>query len=147
MLPHQRVEQLALLLFEQANELWELGSDPNLLVWASQLHELGLSVAHAQYHKHGRYLIEHSDLLGFSRAEQSGLALLVRYHRRKLDIGAFDDLPGEERDRLTRLVILLRLAALLLRARYIENLDALKYRFKTDQIDLPGRKNEDAVPV
>jgi len=137
----ERVKQLALFLFAQANEMWELGEDDNLLAWAAQLHEIGQSVAHTQYHKHGAYLIQHSDLLGFSQAEQSALAFLVRYHRRKLDVSAVDEVPADERDRLMRLLILLRLAVLILRARYVEDLDALKFKFRADQVSVIGLRS------
>jgi len=137
----ERVKQLALFLFAQANEMWGLGEDDNLLAWAAQLHEIGQSVAHTQYHKHGAYLIQHSDLLGFSQAEQSALAFLVRYHRRKLDISAVDEVPADERDRLMRLLILLRLAVLILRARYVEDLDALKFKFRADQVSVIGLRS------
>ncbi|MBX2883626.1 MAG: Ppx/GppA family phosphatase [Granulosicoccus sp.] len=136
-----RVEKLAVDLHTAASDSWELNGDSNMLAWASQLHEIGLSVAHTQYHKHGAYLIENSDLLGFSNTEQKTLALLVRYHRRKLDISALDDLPLDERNRVTLLLILLRLAVLLLRARYIENLDALQFKFKTSKITIAGSRS------
>ena len=30
--------------------------------------EIGLDISHTQYHMHGAYLIDHSDLMGFSKA-------------------------------------------------------------------------------
>lgn len=59
-------------------------ADKQLLRFACQLYETGWVVAHSQYHKHGHYLLAHSDMRGFSRTEQLELANLVRYHRRKL---------------------------------------------------------------
>jgi len=78
-----RVVNTASKLFHHVAEPWGLDDDVDLelLIWAARLHELGMGVAHTQYHKHGAYIIENSDLLGFSLAEQSALALLVRYHR------------------------------------------------------------------
>src|SRR5690606_41601026 len=35
--------------------------------WGALIHEIGLSIAHAQYHRHGDYLVTYSDLAGFSR--------------------------------------------------------------------------------
>jgi len=64
---------------------WNLKADSyrNLLGWAARLHEIGLSLAHTRFHKTGAYLIENSDLPGFSLQEQKLLAALVRSHRRK----------------------------------------------------------------
>ena len=98
---------------------WNL-TDPHherLLTWAAQLHEIGLDVAHAQYHKHGAYILEHADLAGFSRREQHQLALLVRVHRRKFALAEFATLTEDTRQWLTRLAVLLRLVAALHRSR------------------------------
>jgi len=73
-----RVEGLSLLLLQAASSQWKLKEqDENLLLWASRLHEIGMSVAHTQYHKHGEYLLQNADLMGFSRSDQVALALLV----------------------------------------------------------------------
>ena len=95
----------------------EDGEPRQLLSWAAQLHEIGLDIAHSQYHKHGAYVVENADMLGFSRPEQKLLAALIRVHRRKFTTSVFGDLPDEWRQPLLRLAILLRLAALLHRSR------------------------------
>ncbi|MFK7857286.1 MAG: exopolyphosphatase [Granulosicoccus sp.] len=132
----KRVEITATKLFNHVADPWNLATDSDLplLQWAAQLHELGMGVAHTQYHKHGAYILENSDLLGFTLAEQKALALLVRFHRRKIDNTAFDGLPAEERDRLLRLLGLLRLAALLHRGRYDDSLDEVNVRINQGQI-------------
>ena len=91
--------------------------DGRLLVRAARLHEIGLAIAHDRYHKHGAYLLRHSELPGFSLAEQEELAALVRSHRRRFAGDAFADFPRARRRQLRRLAILLRLAALLHRSR------------------------------
>ena len=48
-----------------------------LLQWAATLHEIGMSVSHIGFHKHGAYILQHADMPGFSSGEQSRLALLV----------------------------------------------------------------------
>jgi len=123
----ERVEDTSRKLFAKVADAWQLDEQRHLdlLVWAAKLHELGMGVAHTQYHKHGAYILENSDLLGFTRAEQTALALLVRYHRRKIDAEAFDGLPDHVRERLQRLLSLLRLAALLHRSRLPSSLDEL----------------------
>jgi exopolyphosphatase/guanosine-5'-triphosphate,3'-diphosphate pyrophosphatase len=80
------------------------------------LHELGLAIAHSQHHQHGAYVIEHSDVAGFSRTEQQVLAALVRNQRRGLDIASFDALPGRVATAALRCALLLRLAVLLHRS-------------------------------
>jgi len=54
----------------------------SFLAWAALIHQLGLSVSHSQFHRHGSYLISHSDLPGFSKKEQSFLAAIIGSHRR-----------------------------------------------------------------
>ncbi len=108
-----RVEAKALEALEQVADAWQLDDEwhRDLLVWAARVHELGLDIAHYQYHKHGAYLVEHSDLAGFSRQDQHMLALLVRGHRRNIPKDKFADF-GEEGLKLIRLCVLLRFAIL-----------------------------------
>ncbi len=114
-----RVEATALDLLAQCADGWQLNDERHQLHlgWAARLHEIGLAIAHSQYHKHGAYLLAHSDLPGFSRREQRVLAALVRCHRRKFRNEVFDELPDEERLPAIRLTLLLRLAVLLHRGR------------------------------
>jgi exopolyphosphatase/guanosine-5'-triphosphate,3'-diphosphate pyrophosphatase len=55
----------------------EVARASRLLGWAAQLREIGLSIAHADYHKHGAYILGHCDMPGFSEAEQARLAAMV----------------------------------------------------------------------
>jgi len=104
--------------FQQAARRWKLPSeDAALLDWAAQLHEIGLAVAHAGYHKHGAYLVKHGDLSGFSSTEQQLVAFLIRSHRRTFPAKWLKELPVGERTRMLRLAVFLRLAVLLHRAR------------------------------
>jgi len=97
---------------EQVGEAWNLEDEAfrKLARWAASLHEVGLVVSYAGHHKHGAYLLEHSDLAGFSRSEQKIIANLVLCHRRKFRHEAFDEIPGASSRRLVRLAVLLRLA-------------------------------------
>ncbi len=114
----ERVTRTALTLLGQVAGEWELGeSCDNMLGWAAELHEIGLAIAHSQYHKHGAYLLGNSDMPGFSRDEQQLLALLVRGHRRKFPLSEFKGLGGGQRKRVQRLCVLLRLAVLFHRSR------------------------------
>ena len=48
-----------------------------LVEWAGLLHEVGMSISHTGFHKHGAYILQNADLPGFSAGEQGRLALLV----------------------------------------------------------------------
>lgn len=99
---------------DQVREVWQLNDEQaQFLLWAAQLHELGLAVSHSQFHKHGAYLLEHSDLPGFSRPEQKALAFLVRAHRRKFPQKELEALSATLRPHYARLARLLRLAVIL----------------------------------
>lgn len=117
----EQVEKMAMLLFDAVANDWELDQgDRGLLSWAAMLHEVGLSIAHSQFHKHGQYLIEHSDLPGFSKQEQQALGLLVRSHRQKFQVDGFSQYGERRALRLQRLSVLLRLAALF---KYVASLE------------------------
>lgn len=85
----ERVATLALHWLEQVREQLDCPYQEasNLLRWAAQLHEIGLSIAHGSFHKHGAYILQNADMPGFSRQEQGRLALLVLNQRRKPKIG------------------------------------------------------------
>ena len=81
------------------------------LLWAAELHEIGLSISHASYHKHSAYVLEHADMPGFSSHEQARLALLVLGHRGGLKkIGTLPQAKWAK-------VLALRLAVLCCRSR------------------------------
>ncbi len=114
-----RVENAAVAFLERLAPAWELEHDEHLhmLRWAARTHEIGLSISHGQYHKHGAYIIANADLAGFSRNEQQVLATLIRGHRRKFPTGTFQQLTADSRAPTIRLCVLLRLAVLMQRGR------------------------------
>ena len=110
----ERVRATALRLFCELNP--SAGSDHpdrQMLDWAVCLHELGISVAHAGYHKHSAYIVGNADMPGFSRMDQSRLARIVLAHRGKLE--KVNSASADIRD--WSLILCLRLAALLHRSR------------------------------
>jgi exopolyphosphatase/guanosine-5'-triphosphate,3'-diphosphate pyrophosphatase len=119
--PHAAdVEATALKLLDGVlDEDWKLDRKESreLLGWAARLHECGLAVAHAGYHKHSEYLLRHADLPGFSQTEQRLLAALVRLHRGKFSSEAWAELGEDSVETIQRLAVLLRIAVLLHRSR------------------------------
>jgi exopolyphosphatase/guanosine-5'-triphosphate,3'-diphosphate pyrophosphatase len=126
--PHAlRVQTTALKLFDLVHEPWKLGADEReTLMFATMVHETGLAISHTQHHKHGAYIIENSDLPGFSRQEQEAVAILVRAHRRSIPEEAFKDIPPRDSEAMRRTVTLFRLAAVLHRSRSEEALPLLR---------------------
>ncbi len=116
----RRVERTAMALLGQLIRLDapEHENDAHFLRWAVSLHEIGVSVAHNQSHKHGAYIVSHADMPGFSKRDQARLALLVLGQRGKLQKLA--TMP--DGDPNWRLVFCLRLAVLLHRSRDDEQL-------------------------
>lgn len=89
----------------------------HFLGWAADLHEVGLGVSHSRYQTHSGYLVEESDMAGFSRQEQAFLSQLVRHHRRELPRRYTGDLPARLQEPLRLLLFCLRLACVLCRTR------------------------------
>ncbi len=109
------------------------------LDWAAQLHEIGSQISHSDYHKHGAYILDNADALGFALPELHRLSLLVLGHRgklRKLEVD-FDD------ESFIKQLLALRLAVILCHARRDPD-------YKTLQLNLlhkPARVFELSVPA
>jgi exopolyphosphatase / guanosine-5'-triphosphate,3'-diphosphate pyrophosphatase len=114
-----RVERTAVDCLSQVAKTWGLhGETPyQLLAWAARLHEVGVMVAFAGYHKHGAYLLHHADMPGFSQSTQNALSALVRAHRRRLKPELFADVPAHLATLTRQLCVLLRIAVSLHRSR------------------------------
>jgi len=110
----ERVRNTALAFFDELCPRSSEIDDLRLaLGWAADLHEIGLSIAHGDYHRHTAYVLEHADMPGFSTAEQALLATLTLAHQGKLG-----KVQARVRDHPQWLAILaLRIAVLLMRRR------------------------------
>lgn len=142
----ERVRICAKQLFRQVADDWGLSkSDWTRLRWAAELHEVGLSISHVQFHKHGEYILNGADMPGFTRQEQQSMAFLVRGHRRRLRQQLLDDFSEKAKPSLLRLCVLLRIAVLLNRGRgeappsavtlTVQAEDALSLRLIDDSFD------------
>jgi exopolyphosphatase/guanosine-5'-triphosphate,3'-diphosphate pyrophosphatase len=113
-----RVGQVALHLLQSMHQ----GALPNeekmvrmcrKLNWAAQLHEVGVAISHSDYHKHGAYILDNADLVGFSMPELHRLGLLVLGQRGKLK-----KLESElEEVEFAKMLMALRLSLILCHAR------------------------------
>lgn len=131
----ERVETAALSALQQLVATPDEG-DALFLRWAARLHEIGISIAHNGYHKHGAYILTFADMPGFSKKEQAKLAMLVLSHRGKLEklaaMGADES--------AWRLIFCLRLAVLLHRTRDDRALPAWRVKLtpKGFHLDISG---------
>jgi exopolyphosphatase/guanosine-5'-triphosphate,3'-diphosphate pyrophosphatase len=133
----ERIRNLALLIYDALSPGTDREDDfdRTLLDWAARLAEAGLSIAHAQYHKHSAYVLSNADMPGFSRMEQARLARVVLAHRGKLSKIQDAGLEGAD----WKLVFALRTASLILRSRTDLRLPFLRVAFDAGgfAIDLP----------
>ena len=132
-----RVEATALRLFDQLAGAWQMDVDDRLMLSrAARLHELGLTIAHSQYHVHGAYVVEHTDIAGFSRQQQQFLAALLRTQRRKIPKQVFDALPDRLLPAVRHTAALLRLAVLIHRAHEADPIPRLDAEADGQQLTL-----------
>ncbi len=134
----ERVERVALAALSQMVDIeaMEQEGDVRFLRWASALHEVGISIAHGGFHKHGAYIVGYADMPGFSKTDQESLAFLILGQRGKLD-----KLPSRPvGDPLWRLVLCIRLASIFCRSRDDQPLPtySLKSFEGGFQIELPA---------
>ena len=92
------------------------------LRWAGELHEIGSHISHSDHHKHGAYILQNADAMGFALDELKRLSLLVLGHRGKLrkieaDL-VLDDLRAQ--------LMALRIAVILCHARRDPSLDCVQ---------------------
>ena len=111
----QRVSLLAAHLYHMVASTDTLKHPEMLkcLMWAANLHEIGLSISHTAYHKHSAYILQHADMPGFSKREQSDLAAIVLGQRG--DMGKMVDYVDDTT--LWQAFVALRLAVLFYRSR------------------------------
>jgi len=110
----RHVARLAASLFDQLTAVHRLErSDRSLLVAAGLLHDIGGFIGLRRHHKHSHYIISESELAGLTRSEIDIVANTARYHRKTPPAPhheAFMKLSEADRDRVTRLSAILRIA-------------------------------------
>ena len=107
-----------------------------LLNGAIRLHELGLSIAHSQYHKIGAYVIQHADMPGFSNQQKLIMSTLVRLHRRKISKSVLAQLTQRQYKLVIPALVVLRLSVVFARNRHFEPVPLESVRWQGDTIDL-----------
>jgi exopolyphosphatase/guanosine-5'-triphosphate,3'-diphosphate pyrophosphatase len=144
-----RVKQASLQACDKiSNGMFLQASHRQLLGWAADLHETGLGVSHSQFHLHSGYLVENSDMTGFTRQEQLFLAALVRNHRRAIPKNFADSLPTRLHEPLRMTLFCLRFASILCRSREDEAIPSFRLSGGENRITISfPRKWERSHPL
>jgi len=139
----QQVCETALSLYQQVASSWDILDNLfcNILIWSAQLHEVGLSVSHDAYHKHGGYIVANADMAGFAKRDQLLLSTLIVGHRRKFPLSVFEELPSNIVTPAKRVAVILRLAVLLHRGRGGLTSDVLSAKAEGQQISIGFSKD------
>ena len=137
----QRVQAAAAQLYEQTKRCAGI-TDPlqlraPLLEWASELHEIGCLISHNDSHHHGAYVLQHSDIAGFTQSELTHMSALVLGQRGKLR--KVETYLGDNEFALQ--LLSLRLAVLLCHARREPDFDSLQLRVKDGKWSLRASPN------
>lgn len=148
---HSRhVQLLADRLFVDLQPVFELG-DPEreLLGHAARLHDIGLSIAEKDHHKHGAYLIQNASLPGFWRKETEVVAQVVRFHRGKPPSvdkhEGYAQLAPWHRTMVEKLAAILRVADALDR-RHRQVVRAVRVAFEGEEAWLRMQSGDDLRP-
>jgi exopolyphosphatase/guanosine-5'-triphosphate,3'-diphosphate pyrophosphatase len=133
-----QVTHLALRLFDECQSLHGLRvQEREYLEAAAGLHQVGLAISQAGYHKHGYYIIKNSEqMVGFSNSEIEIIALIVRYHRKSIPKPKHEEfkaLVDEDQILVKKLAALLKLA------------DAMDRSLKKNIVDIKATIQENTV--
>ena len=133
-----RIKTTALHLLDKISNVWNIDNDTSyqFLIWAADLHEVGLDISHSRYHQHGAYLLNNADLPGFSWNEQRLLACLVGNHRRKLNIELIEQFPNRLQLQVMYMIVILRLSVLIHRDRIPKNNPQIKISETDDVLNM-----------
>ncbi len=112
------------------------GPMERLLGWAGKIHEVGMTVSHTGFHKHGAYLALHADLPGFTSQEQHILSILVLAQKGNLR-KVQDALTDTE---IAKAVLALRLGTLFMHARIDPAVECTRLKLRT-RIELEIARN------
>lgn len=115
----EQVAGLALSIFDQLAQIpstagkWASPMARRLLHAGALLLDVGYVIGYEKHHVHSANLIQQSALPGFSKRDLAVIAALARYHRGaspSADHEHFDALSPDDRDTVTRLAAIIRVA-------------------------------------
>lgn len=142
----RKVAHFARELFESLREVHNLPlEDGRLLEAAAYLRDVGHMISDSSHHKHSQYIVQNSDLAGFTAVERKLVALLCRYHRKSMPAARHPDFQGlaaEQRRSVLFLAPLLRVSDALDRSRD-QRVESVSGRIQSSQIVLTLHSEKD----
>lgn len=93
------------------------------LGWAALCHEVGSVISHSELQKHGAYIVDNTELMGFAQSELHRLSLLILGHSGKLKKLEADFNDGS----LIYQLISLRLAVIFCHSRNVPTLKNIRF--------------------
>jgi exopolyphosphatase/guanosine-5'-triphosphate,3'-diphosphate pyrophosphatase len=146
-LPHARqVARIAGSLWKQlAGPLGLKPEDGELIEASALVANVGYLINFDGHHKHSYHLILNSELSGFERRQLQILANVARYHRGshpKLKHDHYRELPVEDRQRVSALAAILRLALALDRT-HQQHVDEVRASVRDDVVRITVRSQSD----
>ncbi len=143
----RHVAMLCRRLFDLLQPVHKLPAEAGrLLESAAFLHDIGHFVSGTGHHKHSAYLIENSDLPGFTDKERVALAALCRFHRKSMPQTRHTNyavLSAEWKRLVVSLIPLLRIADALDRG-HQQKISGVSVALKPGNVALQLQTNEDA---
>lgn len=131
------VSQQADWLCSQLENDIVLSSDAReMLFWACQLHEIGLSIAFKDANRHAAYLLNHIDTPGFTPSQKRLLATLLLNQTHALSLQELTQQNALEAHQAISVVRLLRIAILLCRARHRDAIPSLSLSVSNETFEL-----------
>lgn len=108
------VIQTAYHFFQQVYQSWQLDNKvhKSLLGWASLLHEIGIHINSRDVQNHSFYILTHTELPGFNAEQQSFVAHLTWFYRKKIDLRHLPKYGQFTEEEFIKSLILLRLSCL-----------------------------------
>lgn len=102
------------------------------LSWAAYLHEIGITINRKKRQKHGSYIIENTELAGFSDEQRAVIAALVRCHRGEIKVDI--DEQTIDRQLVLKMIQLFRLAVLLTRSQSTSEPASVAVHYQDDTL-------------
>ncbi|MDR0805288.1 MAG: exopolyphosphatase [Enterobacteriaceae bacterium] len=131
------VSQLAENLCRQLKPCWHISNSmAELLHWACQLHEIGLSINFKQSAQHAFYLLNNIDMPGFTPAQRKLLSALLLNQTNAINLSVLTEQNALSHQQAQQLVRILRIAILFSRARHRDQIPEIAISSQGEQLSI-----------